>query len=53
MPNYLILKEITPGDFEPTGETFAGTADEAQAHIEALQAADPQCKCYAATAATP
>jgi hypothetical protein len=41
MATYRILKEVqdeTGAHFVPTGDTFTGTADETQAHVEMLQA---------------
>lgn len=47
MPTYQVMKESTPGVFSPTGDTFTGTEDEAEAQRQALQASDPEGKCYA------
>lgn len=53
MPIYDILKETTPGEFTDTKQNFTGTADEAQAKVAELQAADPKGACYAMQQMTP
>ncbi|MGE0290285.1 MAG: hypothetical protein AB7P16_28720 [Bradyrhizobium sp.] len=51
MPTFRILKEVSPGKFTRTKQTFEGSMDDVQTHIEALRAKDGHC--YAAEAEAP
>ncbi|MGE0213374.1 MAG: hypothetical protein AB7S41_16915 [Parvibaculaceae bacterium] len=51
MLTFRILKETSPGKFTRTKQTFEGTLDDVQAHVEALRAKDGHC--YAAEAESP
>ena len=45
MDTYTILKEISGQGFVPTGDTFTGTPDDAEAYRQQLQ--DTNGGCYA------
>ena len=41
--DYAVLKEIPPNGFQPTGEVFTGTPEEAETYRQYLQNNDGGC----------